>query len=166
MDPGVSGAIAHFEFSAQGIKLLGVSDMPVFQEKVRGQTRSKFLSAELHDALILYAPDHAVIERVGPAPGQSVTSMFQFGFGAGLLEGILVTAGINPAYIMPKTWQARVGLQGARDNGSASRHLAASLYPNHAALFRRVKDHGRSDAVLIGLAHIWREAQKTIKTVA
>lgn len=50
----------------------------------------------------------ATIERVSARPGQGVTSMFSFGYGAGLLEGILAALDIPYQLVIPQTWMKKV----------------------------------------------------------
>ena len=56
----------------------------------------------------------AALEKGRAAPGQGVTSMFRFGYGCGLWEGILAALQIPYVIVHPNTWQKAVcvGLSG------------------------------------------------------
>ena len=91
-----------------------------------------------------------LIEEVQGVQGAGATSAFTFGFGAGLLEGILIAARRPYMKVRPQVWTKALGV--ARDKGD-HRQLAQRLYPESAHLFARVKDDGRADAALI--AYWW-----------
>ena len=142
IDPGYTGAIAWV--TDDGI-LIDVADMPV--EKSGGKTR--IVASELVYLLNLRWPsiDYVIIERVGARPGQGVTSMFNFGFGAGLIEGVCAGVRLPFEYVTPQTWKRQLGV--SADKG-ACRAMARELWPGAASKFARVKDDGRADAALLG----------------
>ncbi len=143
IDPGYTGAIVFI--SEDGKVLIDVEDMPIV--KAGGKTR--IVASELANILGNRAlmPAYVVIERVGARPGQGVTSMFNFGFGAGLIEGIVAALHIPYAYVLPQTWKRQIGV--GADKG-ACRAMAQRLWPRDAHQFTRVKDDGRADAALLG----------------
>lgn len=95
----------------------------------------------------------AVIEQVGARPGQGVVSMFSFGKSTGVALG---TAYAHQLYHMqevsPQRWQnwCRKEFGIPRPQEFDSRALALRLFPAHADLFKRKKDHNTADAVLLG----------------
>ena len=142
IDPGLSGALVHVD----GIST-GLLDMPTID--VRGKRRIDGYA--VHDWIIGMGPvDMVVIEEVQGVQGTGATSAFTFGFGAGLLEGILIAARRPYMKVRPQVWTKALGV--ARDKGD-HRQLAQRLYPESAHLFARVKDDGRADAALI--AYWW-----------
>jgi crossover junction endodeoxyribonuclease RuvC len=153
IDPGISGAIAIFKNG----KLHDVFDMPTV-EIASGKTIKRHISAAtLRNILELdmYQFSHVVIEKVGAMPGQGVTSMFNFGRSAGIIEGVVVGLKISHTYVTPQTWTKAVGRAAGKD---ASRMRAMELFPAKADLFKRAKDDGRADAALIAYWYITKNA--------
>ena len=153
IDPGISGAIAIFDRNTQS--LLSVIDMPTL-EVDSGKTKKRHISAAgLRNILEGYPDSHVVIEKVGAMPGQGVTSMFNFGRSAGIIEGIVVGLKIPHTSVTPQTWTKAVGRAAGKD---ASRMRAMELFPSKADLFKRAKDDGRADAALIAYWYITKNA--------
>jgi crossover junction endodeoxyribonuclease RuvC len=143
IDPGASGALAFFD-ADKG--LLDIIDCPTVQVK-RGNSLKNEISPQLVAALInARKPTAAVLERVGAMPGQGVSSMFQFGRGVGMHEGVLAALQIPVTYVSPVTWQKAVG---ARDGKDGARARAIELFPAYAGMFAKKKDDGRADAALM-----------------
>jgi len=151
IDPGISGAIAVFE---DGV-LLRVVDMPTLGID-SGKTTKRHISAVTLAMYLEICPDaHVVIERVGAMPGQGVTSMFNFGRSAGIIEGVVAALRMPSTYVTPAAWTKAVGRAAGKD---ASRMRAMELFPSKADLFKRAKDDGRADAALIAYWYITRNA--------
>jgi crossover junction endodeoxyribonuclease RuvC len=153
IDPGISGAIAIFEDG----KLYSVIDMPTLKI-ASGKTMKSHISAiELVDILDGWSPNlaHVVIEKVGAMPGQGVSSMFNFGRSAGIIEGVVAAMHFPSTYVTPAVWTKAVGRAAGKD---ASRMRAMELFPTRAELFKRAKDDGRADAALIAYWYITRNA--------
>ena len=145
IDPGLTGAAAIFDSHND---LFDVFDMPI-SAKTSGkgnQINAVLLAKEIGD----YAIHGDIIERVGAMPGQGVTSMFGFGRTLGVIEGILAGRNIPVEWITPQKWKKQMGLIGK--DKDAARTLVIEKYPSMADTFKRKKDIGRADAVLIGLA--------------
>ena len=87
----------------------------------------------------------AVVEEVGAMPGQGVTSMFNFGYSAGIIAGVV--AGLQLPIVMyrPAVWKRQAGVPA--DKGAA-RQMAQRYWPGSRA-FDRVKDDGRAEAALL-----------------
>jgi crossover junction endodeoxyribonuclease RuvC len=121
-----------------------------------GKTKKRHISASgLRDILVSFPTAHVVIERVGAMPGQGVSSMFNFGRSAGIIEGVVAALRMPHTYVTPATWTKAVGRAAGKD---ASRMRAMELFPSKADLFKRVKDDGRADAALIAYYYINRNA--------
>jgi len=153
IDPGISGAISVFRDG----KLESVVDMPTV-EIASGKTIKRHISAAtLRNILELdmYQFSHVVIEKVGAMPGQGVTSMFNFGRSAGIIEGVVAALRMPHTYVTPATWTKAVGRAAGKD---ASRMRAMELFPTRAELFKRAKDDGRADAALIAYWYITKNA--------
>jgi crossover junction endodeoxyribonuclease RuvC len=151
IDPGISGAIAVFE----GGKLVNVIDMPTL-EVDSGKTKKRHISAvSLCNYLTVFSNAHVVIEKVGAMPGQGVSSMFNFGRSAGIIEGVVAAMHFPSTYVTPAAWTKAVGRAAGKD---ASRMRAMELFPSKAELFKRAKDDGRADAALIAYWYITKNA--------
>ena len=151
IDPGINGAIAMFRDNV----LFTVVDMPTL-EVDSGKTKKRHISAVgLRDILVYYPTAHVVIEKVGAMPGQGVTSMFNFGRSAGIIEGVVAAMHLPSTYVTPAAWTKAVGRAAGKD---ASRMRAMELFPSKAELFKRAKDDGRADAALIAYWYITKNA--------
>ena len=153
IDPGISGAIS--VFSRFPNTLHDVFDMPTL-EVDSGKTKKRHISASgLRDILVSFPTAHVVIEKVGAMPGQGVSSMFNFGRSAGIIEGVVAALRMPHTYVTPATWTKAVGRAAGKD---ASRMRAMELFPSKADLFKRAKDDGRADAALIAYWYITKNA--------
>jgi crossover junction endodeoxyribonuclease RuvC len=99
--------------------------------------------------------DLAFVESVNARPGESPTAAFAFGRSRGVIEGVLAAAGVPCAFITPPAWKRAVGLTLASKD--AARAEAIRRWPGFAELFARVKDDGRAESALIGVAGLIRE---------
>ena len=114
---------------------------------VAGVGAQRVISAPLFAATVeRFAPMQAVIERVGARPGQGVSSMFKFGRGLGIVEGVVAAAMVPVMYVAPAVWKRHFGLASEKE---ASRQRAIEIWPESASLFSRKRDHGRAEAALI-----------------
>jgi crossover junction endodeoxyribonuclease RuvC len=101
------------------------------------------------------------VENVGARPGEGAVGAFAFGRSTGVVEGVLSALSIPATHIAPASWKRAVGLPAGRDAAKdAARAEAIRRWPGRAAMFARVKDDGRADAALIGLAGLMREATR------
>lgn len=140
IDPGLSGAIAWVSDDGH---LIRVADMPTVEVNGKKKVSPQMLVSMLeeHDDLIRLA----AIEEVGAMPGQGVTSMFNFGYSAGILAGVCAGLRIPMALYRPATWKRSAGVPA--DKGAA-RQMAQRFWPGSRA-FDRVKDDGRAEAALL-----------------
>lgn len=143
IDVGAKGAMAFFD-PDKGT--LDVIDCPTVEVK-RGAKTKHEISPQMVAAIIrARSPSSAILEKVGAMPNQGVSSMFQFGRGVGMYEGVLAALQIPVTYVTPQVWQKGVN---ARDGKDSSRARAAELFPAYAQAFARKKDDGRADAACI-----------------
>jgi crossover junction endodeoxyribonuclease RuvC len=153
IDPGISGAISVFNWYTHTLE--NVIDMPTL-EVDSGKTKKRHISAvSLCNYLTIFSNAHIVIEKVGAMPGQGVTSMFNFGRSAGIIEGVVAALRMPHTYVTPAAWTKAVGRAAGKD---ASRMRAMELFPSKADLFKRAKDDGRADAALIAYWYLTRHA--------
>ena len=132
IDPGAKGAIAllYPDFAE-------VHDMPVIGKEVNG--------AEVAAILTEFSPEHIWLEQINPF-GMGRTSAFTFGRGYGILQGVFQTLKIPYTLVTPQKWKKKYGIS---KNKALSRQLATRLFPAIADQFKRVKDDGRAEALLI-----------------
>lgn len=92
-----------------------------------------------------------VIEKVHAMPDQGATSMFTFGRGLGLWEGLVAATGVSLEMPAPQTWKKAVMRDGPKTEQAAVA-LAGQLYPA-ASKFLRGPRGGlkvdRAEAILI-----------------
>lgn len=145
IDPGLTGALGIY--CRRKERLLSAIDMPVV---TLPQTKKLMIDAHEISRFLAARRDfisHAVVEKVGSSPQMGVTSAFNFGFGAGILHGILNSLSIKIIYIDPATWKLAAGLIHA--SKSDSRALASKLFPEMQGRFKQKKDHGRAEAAIL-----------------
>ncbi|MDE2343422.1 MAG: hypothetical protein KGL63_08550 [Betaproteobacteria bacterium] len=151
IDPGAAGAIAYLDASGG---LVCVTDMPVVEVQV-GKTERRRVSATMLAQLLA---EHSlrvqmvVLEKVGGITGQSASAAFTFGYGAGIVEGVVSALQMPVALVTPQAWKKSAGI--ATDKGAA-REAAMRLWPSQAHLFARAKDDGRAEAALLA-RHGWQ----------
>ena len=140
IDPGLSGAIALLD---EANNLIELRDMPTMKAS---KTKNQVNAAELSGIISAMGPGaRAIVEKVSAMPGQGVSSMFNFGKSAGVIEGVLAAKRIPVEFVTPQKWKKAAGLIGK--DKDMSRTKAIQLYPN--APLARKKDIGRADAILI-----------------
>lgn len=102
------------------------------------------------DVIQTHGVTHAAIEKAQAMPGQGVTSMFSYGYGAGKLAGVLEAASVSYRLVRPTEWKKVVLAGTARDKGAAIDHVRHA-YP-HVDLTPgrlRTPHDGMADAVCI-----------------
>ena len=151
IDIGVRGAIA---FLTTKSELIAVFDMPVLADGLDGR---RAVNAPLLAEIVFKSQaTQAFIEFVGARPGEGAVGAFAFGRSRGVCEGVLGAAGIPAQHIAPAAWKRTVGIKPGREGAKdAARADAIRRWPSHASLFARVKDDGRAEAALIGVAGRW-----------
>lgn len=147
IDPGVSGALVVLDRKGTFVEHLMT---PVF--KVGTSTR---VNAAAISAWLKQFPDiaHGFIEKVQAMPGNGkrkmgATGAFTFGHSAGLVEGVVVGAGIPLTLITPQAWKKHSGMIG--QDKDASRSRAIQLYPDLRALDTKARGQAIADAIFIG----------------
>ena len=138
IDPGLSGAFALLV----GDRLEEVRDMPTITVRGRGQ----ITAAGVVDAIVALNPDHVVIEQVGVMPRQGIASGFNFGYGAGILEGVVAALSRPLTMVRPNRWKQEAAVP---TDKNAARQMASRLWPDQSHLFARVRDDGRAEAALL-----------------
>ncbi|MBF0421104.1 MAG: hypothetical protein HQL78_13185 [Magnetococcales bacterium] len=148
IDPGLSGAIASIAVAEDGSSVVRVTDMPTKQSRT-GNKRS-IDAWEFEQALYSHCRDKAsvAIEHVGGIPGQSAPAAFEFGFGAGIIEGVLSAIGYSRVYVRPQTWRKEMNVIGSGKD--AVMHTLQQYAPDaYGAWILRKGHDGRADAIMI-----------------
>lgn len=143
IDPGAKGALAFFNMEKG---TLDIVDCPTVEVKRGAKVKTEISPQMVAGIIASRSPTIAILEKVGAMPGQGVSSMFQFGRGVGMYEGVLAALQIPITYVTPQTWQKALNLRGGKDGNRAR---AAELYPAYANMFAKKKDDGRADAALM-----------------
>ena len=152
VDPGLSGAIAFYNLETKNLN--AVIDLPILSETTAstGRIHRRVDARKLTDTLLPFKLSGriagAMIEEVGAAPHQGLSSTFNFGYSAGILEGVLSALGIEINFIKPAVWKLSYGL--SRDK-EESRIMAIRLFTANAmnGSFALKKHDGRAEAALI-----------------
>ena len=148
IDLGVGGAFAVVNADGQ---LVSVTDMPTLNDGPKG--RRALNAPLLAQQLAETHATEAFIESIGPRPGEGVIQSFSFGRCKGLLEGVLAALSVPVTFVSAPSWKRCIGIApgkaGAKD---AARSEACRRWPQHAALFSRVKDADRAESALIAIS--------------
>lgn len=146
IDPGQTGCLAVLVDGA----FEAFFDMPTVPRPAGGnQISGSELAAALREIRSRHpgATFLACLESVSAMPGQGVSSMFRFGEGFGVVQGVLAALGIASVMVHPVRWKKALALTGK--DKDVARTVAMQRFPTAAAQLTRKKDVGRADALLI-----------------
>jgi hypothetical protein len=181
-DPGLVGAIC-----VQTDDHIAIFDIPTQPTKTGKRT---FNIAALVDIIAPHSDaDLFIIEDVHCLFGNGAVSMFNFGRGKGILEGIAFALKLHVVYVAPQTWKkefpellvphirkdnkpktAKEKTEAAKAKRlakvaakSRARTLAGEFFPQLKDKFALVKSDGRAEAALIAeyARRIFRTEKKT-----
>ncbi len=148
IDPGFTGAIAVLDCDGFCIEL---KDTPTREEPYKDKTRPVLYPAKIISLLAPYLGDSCVIlEDVTARPKQGVVSMFRFGHGLGVWEGILSALAIPYIKVRPVDWKNYFGFKKEKkkiETLAYTRNKFPILYP----YLRLSKHHNRADALCLAL---------------
>jgi len=104
IDPGITGGITIIDLKSGDVKVHGVPSLIEIKNK---KNKKNYDIVAMADLLRPYSGNNtiAVIEKVYSMSGQGVTSMFNFGRGVGLWEGIFGGLGFDVEHVSPQTWK-------------------------------------------------------------
>lgn len=157
IDPGLSGAIARIDTASRSVR---IEDVPTF-ELMRGGKKKRDIDAHslarVVDDMAKEPGTRFIIEQVGAMPGQGTSSMFAFGKAYGLLIGVAASTFCPIDFVTPAVWKKAMGVTASKDG---SRARASQLYPEHSAIWSRVKDDGRAESLLIATYAIRKENEQ------
>jgi crossover junction endodeoxyribonuclease RuvC len=147
IDPGLSGAVGIL--TEAGTALLAV-DTPTISIKVGGKEKRNYNTAEMVNIIREWRgwhPDCVVaMEAVHAMPGNGGVSMFSFGRGTGIWEGIIASLQIPITLVIPQRWKKAM-LDGMSKDKENSRMRAIQLWP--AIDFSLRKHEARAEALLV-----------------
>jgi len=143
IDPGNFGAIA---FLDENLTCRAILDMPTMQLGLKHQQVNAAALAEIMQSFhSTEEPVTVYLEQVNAMPGQGVSSMFNFGMGYGVVQGICGALKYPLVLVRPNAWKKLANLIGKPKD--AARTLAQQYYPEQDLSLK--KHVGRADAVLI-----------------
>ena len=154
IDPGATGAIS---FLNPDGTLDTVIDMPTVEENVGKRMRPRVNPALVVSALSQTGDrPHIFVEKVNGMARDGGGAAFTFGASYGVVLGALAALNIRHTLVPPAVWKKATGC--SADKGGA-RARAMQLFPQHAELFRRVKDADRAEASLLAF-YGWQTMQR------
>jgi crossover junction endodeoxyribonuclease RuvC len=143
IDPGLTGAAVVLERIDGAVMLISVVDLPIMGEGAKRRLDAFTFASWLNT----HAPTHVYIEAGRAMPRQGVTSMFRYGRVCGAVEGVVAACQIPVTMVEPAVWKRHLRLNSSKED---CRARAIQLLPGVAGELRRVKDHHRAEAILLG----------------
>jgi crossover junction endodeoxyribonuclease RuvC len=122
VDPGKSGAI--FAQGLDGTRAW-FAPMPIIADQISGVNIASIL--RLFENL-----RHVFVEKAQAMPGQGVSSMFNYGLGAGIVQGVIESLGVPYTLVGPKKWQKEMfaGTPSSLESKEKSALAASRLWPS------------------------------------
>ena len=142
IDPGFTGAITFMYPDGK----LSIHDLPVKLVCGKKQIDAVHFNMIVATKNAPRGTKFAIIEDVGPMPGQGIVSTSRFTYNAGILLGVLAGNNITIYKVRPSVWKPGLGLS---KNKKDSLDLAKKLFPDYSNYFRLAKHDGRAEATLI-----------------
>ena len=150
IDPGVTGALAVINGSADGSTLIVevVHDLPVYIEKTKtGRIKRQIDPVELQNMLEQIGfVDRVICERLNAPPGVASTIAFSLGATLATITTILRLSKTPYKLVSPNVWKR--ALECPADKETA--RLFASKIFKDSKHWARKKDHNRAEAALLG----------------
>jgi crossover junction endodeoxyribonuclease RuvC len=155
IDPGNTGAVAILSDDAR--EIIDLFDIPTKEVKVGGKNRNIFdfaAWAELcNDRLGGAGIKIAYVENESSSPIMGKVQCFSFGTNFGAIQAVLYYMGIPVKLLAASKWSKILHLRNKKIAPEGGLDKARELFPPLAdKYFKRKKDNGRADAVLIAVA--------------
>lgn len=150
MDPGISGAMAYYEYQ---YGILEIIDMPVFEMAIGKRVRKRVdpvALLEYFELAKLKGVEIVMIEQVGGRPRQG--NMFPFGYSVGLLYMACIAARIPIETVAPMTWKKLMRVPGKKSDEGNIISRADELFPEQRQEWhgpRGGEKLGRAEAALL-----------------
>ena len=143
IDPGKTGAVSCIDIYGKclykKVPMLQTGKKNDYDPSVMVEIMERYINRCENGILIL-------IEKVHSMPGQGVASMFNFGMGFGIWQGIIAALKIPFEFVTPQRWK-KIMMDGMPKEKSASILRAKQIYPQLGSL--KKSDNGIADAILI-----------------
>lgn len=157
IDPGNEGALSLIAEDGT----IEFFDAPTALVRGTKKTRTVLVPQEMariiKDIRARWQPSRFVVylEKVAAMKKQGVTSMFNFGMGYGMWQGVLAGMGVSYDFVTPQRWKREL-LSGMGKEKDASCVKAMQMFPAYSSKLHRPKRgggvrylHGRADALLL-----------------
>ena len=145
IDPGYSSGGIAFIKTPDLLSNLSSELLPIVGGRINGKLLSDIIKKHSYSNECF-----AFVENVGSRPSQGIVSAFKFGYGLGVIIGILSSLDIPfDDKVSPAKWKKSFDLIG-KDKDEA-RITALKLWPSFADQFKLKKYIDRADASLIAL---------------
>lgn len=138
IDVGMKGSLSFYD----GTELM-CYEMPTFE---RNKTH-RLDGHRIAEILKINQPDHVWVEQVN-AFGMGATSAYNFGYGCGLIEGVLSSLGIPFSFVTPQVWKKAMQCPVNKDGARAR---ATQLFPDYAHNWSLKRQDGVAEAAIISL---------------
>lgn len=145
IDPGLDGALVLYG----GDDDILLFDMPTVETVVHKKKKRQIDAYQVANMIERHRDriTHAIVEQVGSMPEQGITSAFNFGYGAGVLYGVLAANVVPVQFVAPAVWKRQFGLIGKGKD--ASRIAASRIAPHFSGYWPLKKHDGRAEAFLL-----------------
>ena len=140
IDPGLKGGLGFVTLDG---KVRDFVSMPV----LKNGAKSVVDALGVAHLLRAYKPDYVAIEKVHAMPKQGVTSVFTFGRGLGIIEGVLAALQTPYIDVTPQVWQ-KSAFQGLEASMGKQRSIMAVRRRWPIVCGGKVTD-GQADALCI-----------------
>lgn len=150
IDPGLSGGITFIEVVGDGMFTIHSCIMPTIE---LGK-KNVLDGYEISGIIKAYQPSAIYIEKVSAMPGQGVTSMFSFGYGAGVLEGICAALQRSYSFVSPQSWMKEILKDMPKDGTKSSMVYCQRRFPNvdwRKSERSKIPHNGKTDSCCIAL---------------
>lgn len=143
IDPGINGGIA----ATYNKNLISVEPMPSSAVELRNMFIFLGLKGNYKGELKVY------LEDVHSMPTDGVASAFKFGWGVGLIEGVLGTMNIDYIKVTPQKWMESFKLKKDKANDESTYQYKKRIYELALKLTKnKIKFHqNQADSVMISL---------------
>lgn len=153
IDPGFSGGVALIENQ----KIIDCFRMPILKIKKNKKIQKKINGSILGRYLTENNVEYAIFELVSARPDQGTVSMFNFGKGVGIVEGVLQALDIPYKEVSPQTWKKLIlGEQYDHTEKTGTIQFCQDNYPSANLIASKrssVAHNGIADAICIGLSY-------------
>jgi len=142
IDPGKGGAICLLD---EGGWIIRLEICPTVKIKKKREYDIRAMCD------LLSGVNVAWLEKVHSMPGQGVASMFSFGRGFGIWEGLIIARSISLQYVPPQTWKKKM-LHGLPKDKNSAILRTKDLYPKPINL--KPTERSRKDSVALAEAYL------------